>query len=78
MGVCFFFASGKKYRDVCGVLLAYPVGLENGTLLETNIAPEKSILKMIFLFPRAGYVRYVSSLEGSVSNVCMLFDNCFT
>ena len=35
------------------------IGIENGsvssglyTLLETNISPEKSILKMIFLFPR--------------------------
>ena len=35
------------------------------TLSETNISPEKSILKMIFPFPQVGYV---SSSEGTLSS----------
>ena len=33
------------------------------TLLETNLSPPKSLLKMIFLFPNVGYV---SSLKGTL------------
>ena len=39
-------------------------GYDGNILLGANISPEKSILKMMFLFFKVGYV---SSLEGSVS-----------
>ena len=33
------------------------------TLLGTNISPEKSMLKMIFLFPRWGYVNFLEGIS---------------
>ena len=47
----------KKRARACAVLITFEIWFNAGmldvdTLQGTNISPEKSILKMIFLFPR--------------------------
>ena len=57
----------------CFVYLAHLV--ERNTLLGTNISHPKTLLKMIFLFPMVGYVRF---LEGMFTIIKLILQLNFT